>query len=237
MRDIYLSSGSFFLIDTLNMEKTIFLPSASTSVGREIVLLQGNGSNSLLVKTTGLDFIDLRSNTVIMGGPQSSVSFLSLGATDWSILHSNPYIQPKVTLPGWQSDFSEGGIVHIDRSQPSSILTITGPNNTNSNNGYALAYIYSSNVRGSLTYDYAFSTIDGVIYDWPFEYHSSNIPIPFEKIYTNERIATSENESGRRTISWANQPFGYYIVFGVYTIDNLFGPGSLVIRNVPRVNP
>jgi hypothetical protein len=53
----------------------------------------------------------------------------------------------------------------------------------------------------------------------------------------NTKITRFDTDSGTRTITWSNQNFGYYIAIGLYTIDNLFGPGNLVITGVPAVNP
>jgi hypothetical protein len=107
-------------------------------------------------------------------------------------------------------------------------FTCNGPND---NGGTGWAYIYTLfTSAGSFTYNFTWFTSDGIIYDWPFEFVTSSDPSNPGNVNFTTKIASTNSQSGSRTVSYgANQ----YVVLGVYSVDSVFGNGVCTFSALP----
>lgn len=217
--------------------KCVVLPQVETVPGQTILVRDSSGlcspSQFLRISSQRGNNIDFLSNTVTLTSAFASARFTTFGTSDWAILQGYPLAYPPVFLGGWQPLSNGDGSVSITSNLPASNVTLRtiGPNN-GPGQGYSFAYLYIAQASGSFTYNFTWSTIDGIAYDWPFEALTSNAPAITPSLFTT-KIATSNFEQGVRTVSWSNYIGGVYVSFGVYSVDSLFGPGSCVFSNMP----
>lgn len=141
-----------------------------------------------------------------------------------------PYVIPPSPPPppfsGW-SIVLDGADASVNNNGGGS-YTCNGPNDSGGS-GWAYIYAFFSSA-GSITYNYDFATFDGIFYDWPFEYVTSNDPSNPANVDFNTKIASSSFETGTRTVNYgANQ----YVVLGVYSIDSIFGNGVCTFSGLP----
>jgi hypothetical protein len=137
-----------------------------------------------------------------------------------------PPVPPPPPFTGWSIvlDGADASVVNNGGGS----FTCNGPND---GGGQGWAYIYGFfSTAGSITYNYNWFTSDGIIYDWPFEFVTSNDPSNPANVNFNTKIASGNSESGSRTVSYgANQ----YVVLGVYSVDSVFGNGVCTFSGLP----
>lgn len=137
-----------------------------------------------------------------------------------------PPVPPPPPFSGWSIvlDGADASVVNNGGGS----FTCNGPNDSG---GTGWAYIYGFfSTAGSITYNYNWFTSDGIFYDWPFEFVTSNDPSNPGNVNFNTKIASGNSESGSRTVSYgANQ----YVVLGVYSVDSIFGNGVCTFSGLP----
>jgi hypothetical protein len=83
------NTTSFLAVDSRTDSKVLFLPSASTIMGRLITLKDYYGTanvNPFTISTVGLDRIDIYSSSILISTSFQAISLLSYETTGWSIL-------------------------------------------------------------------------------------------------------------------------------------------------------
>lgn len=230
------SNYSMLFTGTLDESKIIVLPSAASVPGRVVYIkdISANSAiSSIQIRCQTGDSIDKQTNSfIVLGTNASAVKIASDGQTNWMILsYYNQALGipvPPPPPPGqiWNSNVDGADASVVDNGGGS--YTCNGPND---GGGDGFAYIYSFfTSAGSFTYNYDFSTFDGIFYDWPFEYVTPNDPSDRNNVDFNNKIATNNFETGSRTVSYgANE----YVVLGVYSSDSVFGNGVCTFSSLP----
>jgi len=120
-------------------------------------------------------------------------------------------------------DQINGGDATINRE--ANLWTLTGPND---GQGDGWSYVKRQFIEsGYIVLNYDWSTNDGLEYDWPFYYVSSEEPIGDTNIDFNDNIFVgSEYQTGQITIYYNA---GDWVSIGVYSDDSVSGPGVLKI--------
>jgi hypothetical protein len=137
-----------------------------------------------------------------------------------------PPAPPAPPFSGW-SIVLDGADASVNNNGGGS-YTCIGPND-GGGNGWAYIYALFS-TAGSITYNYNWSTGDGITWDWPFEWVTSSDPSNPGNVNFNTKIASNNTESGSRTVSYgANQ----YVVLGVYSVDSVAGNGVCTFSGLP----
>ena len=129
----------------------------------------------------------------------------------------------------WQNEIDgDGTITFLNQFE----VNILGPND-DEDDGWSYIKTQMS-ADGSITFDWEFTTSDGVEYDWGFYYVSANEPIGNNDIDFNANIITdTDNDSGNQTINFTA---GDWVSIGVFSDDSCCGPGLLKVSfdNPPR---
>lgn len=226
-------------VDTQSTSKCILLPVVSTIGDLSILVRDSTGftssASSIFISTQGVDLIDFSSNLLVLNKQYETIRFLPFSTSTWSILQNSP-MQPYTSQRVWTSNINGDSTVNIFNLTTTVSISTIGPND-GTGDGWALAYIYTPSSSGSFNYDYTWKTIDDVNNDWPFQYVSQTSPIPFDSSYTTNKIATTNAESGTRTVSWSYPSGGVYITLGVYSVDSIFGRGFCSFQNLPPRYP
>ena len=232
------SNYSIIFVNTRSQNKTVTLPAASNAPGRVVYIkdICGNSAVSTLqIQCATGDFIDKRphTSTVLMSTKASTVKLASDGLNNWMILayYNNGFGQPGPAPPPppgrvWSSNVDGADASVVNNGGGS--YTCNGPDD---GGGDGFAYIYSLfTSAGSFTYNYNWSTVDGIDFDWPFEYVTANDPSDRNNVDFNTKIASGNTETGTRTVSYgANQ----YVVLGVYSVDSAVGNGVCTFSSLP----
>lgn len=233
------STNSVVFVNTAAGSKSVTLPAASTVPGRILYIkdIEGNSaySSTVTISCPPGDTIDKRpyTSTVQVSTGAGVVKLASDGQTNWMILSyynlalGIPATPPNPPPPArvWSIVLDGDGSV-VDNGGGS--FTCNGPND---GGGAGWSYIYSLfTSAGSFTYNFSWFTSDSIIYDWPFEWVTAADPSNPANVDFNTKIASTNSESGSRTVSYgANQ----YVVLGVYSVDSCCGNGVCTFTNVP----
>jgi hypothetical protein len=226
-------------VDTRNTSKCVLLPVVSTIGSLSILVRDGTGFtnavSSIFISTQGLDRIDFNSNRISLTRPNESIRFLTFSTSTWSILQNSP-IQFNPSNSIWSSNINGDASVLFYPSATTMNLSTIGPNDS-LGDGWSIAYLYTPCNVGSFNYNYSWKTSDSIADDWPFEYVSQSSPIPFSGSYATTKIATTEDESGSRTLSWSYPSGGVFITLGVYSDTSQVGRGFCSFQNLPLRYP
>ncbi len=235
------SNFSVLFAQTIQTRKIVFLPAASSVPGRVLYIkdICGNAApSSIFISTSVGDMIDYNRRTwyATMSTSAASVKLASNGLNNWMVLShytdalgQPPYVPPAPPVPpfsGWSSvtDGADASVVNNGGGS----YTCNGPND---GGGTGWAYIYALfSSAGSLTYSFSWFTSDGITWDWPFEFVTANNPSNPGNVNFNTKIASTNSQSGSRTVSYgANQ----YVVLGVYSVDSIAGRGTCTFSGLP----
>ena len=236
------SNYSILLVNTLTSNKTITLPTASSVPGRVLYIkdIDGNCSVSTVTITCPAgNTIDKRSylSSVVLSTNASAVKLASDGKSNWMIVSyynlalgipTAPPAPPPPPPRVW-SILLDGADASVNNNGGGS-FTCNGPNDTG---GSGWAYIYSQfTTAGSFTYSFSWSTTDGIDFDWPFEIVTATNPAtnPGGFNFSGAKIASSNNQSGSRTVSYAAND---YVLLGVYSSDSCCGNGVCTFSSLP----
>jgi hypothetical protein len=237
------SNNSIVLVGTLTASKTVALPPASSVPGRILYIKDIVGNSALSTITISCppgDTIDKRpyTSTVLVSTGAGVVKLASDGQTNWMVLSYYNLelgipppgsIVPPPPPPGpvWSILLDGDGFVN-DNGGGS--FTCSGPNDSG---GQGWSYIYAQfTTAGSFTYNYSWFTSDGIFYDWPFEIVSATDPAsnPGGFDFFNSKIATTNSESGSRTVSYGAND---YVLLGVFSSDSCCGNGICTFSGLP----
>lgn len=233
------SNYSMLFVGTLSQDKVINLPAASSVPGRVLYIkdICGNCSKSTIqIQCSTGDTIDRRPQTssILMSTNASAIKLASDGLTNWMILSyynlalGIPAIFPAPPPPArvWNSNVDGADASVVNNGGGS--FTCNGPDDGDSD---GFAYIYSFfTSAGSFTYNYNWSTVDDIAFDWPFEFVTNNDPSDRNNVNFDTKIASNNTETGSRTVNYsANQ----YVVLGVYSLDSIFGNGVCTFSSLP----
>lgn len=83
------TNTSFVGVDSRTQQKVLFLPAASTILGRYILFKDSYGTaniNNFTISTQGQDRIDIYNSSILVSTASQSLSLLSYTNTNWAIL-------------------------------------------------------------------------------------------------------------------------------------------------------
>ena len=102
----------------------------------------------------------------------------------------------------------------------------TGPNDSTGNGWSAIKSYFAT--ATTITYDWSWTTVDGINYDWPFAIVSSSEPFTYS--YPT-KLASANTQSA--TNATLNVPAGNWASFGVFSSDSCCGRGWCLYSGLP----
>jgi hypothetical protein len=188
-------------------------------------------SNTIRLSTIGLDRIE-RSTTssIVLSNSFGAWTFTNDGATQWFIteyfLNNLPILQPVAPLSPrvWTVVLDGNGSVSAGAGTPISYFII-GPNDSGGNGWSAVKSFFPAGA--SITFDWSWSTTDGINYDWPFAITSATEPFSYP---SPPKLASANTQSGTTTLT---VPAGQWASFGCYSSDSCCGDGRCTFSRLP----
>lgn len=228
----YISS-QIVNVDVTGTTKVIMMPSVSTFMNQSILIRDSTGAcsatNRIYISTQGIDRIENTLSTCSLTRSYETIRFTTFGVSSWSILQNSPPL-PFQPATKWTTLIKPVGNASFTYNSLTQSLTLSTFSFNNSFPGFygtaSFAYISSLATSGSLTYSYSV-----ISQDYPFSCAFERVtttPPDLSDDFVNinivflNRINSSSNESGTRTITWTGQPSGVYITLGTYASGSRF---------------
>lgn len=125
----------------------------------------------------------------------------------------------------WTTVIDGDGSVVTGNGRPVSFY-ITGPNDSTGNGWSAVKSFFPTGA--TIVFDWSWTTVDGIAYDWPFAITSVSEPFSYP---SPAKLASANTQFSNGAV--LNVPSGNWASFGCYSSDTCCGRGWAIFSGLP----